>query len=41
MDEVSRLLSHPKVGELSKKIDALNPKRQDTTSKGGPGIFEI
>ena len=41
LDEISRLLSHPKVGELSKKIDAVNPKREAITSKGGPGIFEI
>jgi hypothetical protein len=34
-------LSHPKVGELSKKIDAVNPKREATTSKAGPDIFEI
>jgi hypothetical protein len=38
---ISRLLSHPKVGELSKKIDALNPKRESTTGEGGPDIFEI
>src|SRR6266704_5532203 len=36
LDEVSRLLSHPKVGELSKRIDAVNPKREATTSKGCP-----
>jgi len=41
LDEISRLLSHPKVGELSKKIDEVNPKREDTTGKGGPDIFEI
>ena len=41
LDEVSRLLSHPKVGELSKRIDAVNPKREATTSKGCPDIFEI
>jgi len=41
LDEISRLLVHPKVGELSKKIDAMNPKREATTSKGGPDIFEI
>jgi hypothetical protein len=41
LDEVSRLLGHPKVHELSKKIDAINPKREPTTSKGGHGIFEI
>jgi hypothetical protein len=41
LDEVSRLLGHPKVDELSKKIDVINPKRETTTSKGGPGIFEI
>jgi hypothetical protein len=41
LDEISRLLSHPKVDELSKKIDAVNPKREATTSKAGPDIFEI
>jgi hypothetical protein len=41
LDEVSSLLSHPKVGELSKKIDSVNPKREVTTGKGGPDIFEI
>ncbi|MFZ0894448.1 MAG: hypothetical protein WAZ77_08100 [Candidatus Nitrosopolaris sp.] len=41
LNEISRLLNHPKVGELSKKIDAVNPKRDATTGKGGPDIFEI
>jgi hypothetical protein len=41
LDEISRLLNHPKVGELSKRIDAVNPKREVTTEKGGPDIFEI
>jgi hypothetical protein len=41
LDEISRLLSHPKVNELSKKIDAINPKRETNTGKGGPDIFEI
>ena len=41
MDEISRLLSHPKEDELSKKIDAMNPKREATTGKGGLDIFEI
>jgi hypothetical protein len=41
LDEISRLLSHPKVGELSKKIDAVNINREATTGKGGPDIFEI
>jgi hypothetical protein len=36
LDEISRLLSHPKVNELSK-----NPKRETNTGKGGPDIFEI
>jgi hypothetical protein len=31
LDEISRLLGHPKVGELSKKIDEVNPKRAATT----------
>ena len=41
LDEISRLLSHPKVGEVSKKIDAVNPKREATTVKGGSDVFEI
>src|SRR3989442_5181535 len=41
LNEISRLLGHPKVGELSKRIDAVNPKREVTTGKGGPDIFEI
>jgi hypothetical protein len=42
LDEISRLLSHPKVGELSKKIDEINPKREATlTGKAGSDIFEI
>jgi hypothetical protein len=41
LDEISRLLSHPKVGELSKRIDEVHPKREATTGKGGPDIFEI
>jgi hypothetical protein len=41
LDEISRLLGHSKVGELSKKIDEVNPKREATTGKGGTDIFEI
>ena len=41
LDEISRLLSHPKVGEVSKKIDAVNPTREATTVKGGSDVFEI
>src|SRR2546427_12509797 len=43
LDEISRLLSHPKVSELSKKIDEINPKREATTltGKAGPDVFEI
>ena len=41
LDEISRLLNNPKVGELSKKIDEVNPKREATTGKSGPDIFEI
>ena len=41
LDEISRLLSHPKVDELSKKIDAVNPKLEATARKGGPDIIEI
>src|SRR5437899_12058366 len=43
LDEISRLLRHPKAEELSKRIDTVNPKRDDTTltGKAGPDIFEI
>jgi hypothetical protein len=41
LDEISRLLSHQKVGELSRKIDEVNPKGEATTGKGGTDIFEI
>jgi hypothetical protein len=43
LDEISSLLSHPKVTELSKKIDEVNPKREATTltGKAGPDVFEI
>jgi len=41
LDEVSRLLSHPKVDELSKKIDEVNPKREATSEKGAHDIFEV
>jgi hypothetical protein len=37
LDDISRLLSHPKVSELSKKIDEVNPKKETN----GPGIFQI
>ena len=33
LNEISRPLGHPKVGELSKKIDAVNPKREASTGK--------
>ena len=41
MDGISGLLSHSKVGEILKKIDAVNPKREPTTGKGGSDVFEI
>jgi len=41
LGEISRLLSHQKVGELSKMIDIVNPKGEATAGKGSPNIFEI
>jgi hypothetical protein len=42
LDEISRLLSHSKISELSKKIDEVNPKRESSTpEKDGSDIFEI
>jgi hypothetical protein len=38
---INRLLGDQKVGELSKKIDAVNPEGEATTGKDGPDIFEI
>ena len=38
LDEISRLLGHPKVGELSKRIVAVNPKIENATSSD---IFQI
>ena len=42
LDEISRLLSHPKVSELAMKIDIANPKIEATTlsGKGSSDIFE-
>ena len=42
-DEISRLLSHPKVNELAIKIDVVNPKREANTLTGqaSSDIFEI
>jgi hypothetical protein len=42
LDEISRILNHPKVGELSNKIDAVNPQREATpTGQASHDIFEI
>lgn len=42
LNEISRLLEHPKVGERSKRIDAVSPKKEGATKgKGAPDIFEI
>ncbi len=43
LDDISCLLSHPKVGELSRKIDEVNRKREGTTLTGRDGheVFQI
>jgi hypothetical protein len=37
LDAISRILRHPKLEELSKRIDIVNPKREDTTLTGKAG----
>jgi len=42
LEEISRLLSDPKVAQLAKSIDEVNPSKESTTAKsGGTDIFEI
>ena len=42
LEEISRLLSDPKVAQLAKRIDEVNPAKESTAAKsGGTDIFEI
>jgi hypothetical protein len=40
--EISRLLSNPKIAQLAKNIDEVNPSKESAFSKvGDTDIFEI
>jgi hypothetical protein len=41
LDLISRLLSNPKVAQLAKSIDEVNPSKESITMKSGTDIFEI
>ena len=42
LEEISRPLSDPKVAQLAKSIDEVNPSKESTTAKsGGTDVFEI
>ena len=42
LEEISRLLSDPKVAQLAKSIDEVNPAKESTAAKsGGTDVFEI
>jgi hypothetical protein len=42
LEEISRLLSDPKVAQLAKRIDEVNPAKESAAAKsGGTDIFEI
>ena len=41
LEEISRLLSNPKVAQLAKSIDEVNPSKESRTTKSGTDIFEI
>lgn len=41
LKEISRLLSNPKVAQLAKNIDEVNPSKESSTTRSGTDIFEI
>lgn len=41
LDEISRLLSNPKLAEMAKMIDEVNPAEVKSTPKGSLDVFEI
>jgi glycerophosphoryl diester phosphodiesterase len=42
LEEISRLLSDPKVAQLAKRIDEVNPAKESAAAKSGAtDIFEI
>jgi hypothetical protein len=41
LEQISRLLSNPKVAQLAKNVDEVNPSKESSTTKSGTDIFEI
>jgi hypothetical protein len=41
LDEINRLLSNPKISQLAKSVDGVNPERKLTAAKSEGDIFEI
>jgi hypothetical protein len=41
LDEINRLLSNPKIYQLAKSVDGVNPERKLTAAKSEGDIFEI
>jgi hypothetical protein len=41
LDEINRLLSNPKISQLAKSVDGVNPERKLTTAKSEEDVFEI
>jgi hypothetical protein len=41
LDEISRLLTNPKLSEMAKMIDEVNPAEVKSASKGSVDVFEI
>jgi hypothetical protein len=41
LEEIGRLLSNPKVAQLAKSIDKVNPSKESSTTRSGTDIFEI
>ena len=41
LEEISRLLSNPKVTQLAKSLDEVNPSKESSAIKGGTDVFEI
>ena len=41
LEEISRLLSNPKVAQLAKRIDQVNPATKESATSAKADIFEI
>jgi hypothetical protein len=41
LEEINKLLSHPKIAELAKLIDQVNPERANADVSSESTVFEI